>query len=180
MGILTSRTPTVKTASDRHNASVRLRPGQSAVALGVNSKMAKAQASKAKAKRPKAEAPTDHPDIKRSTPAELLGRDPIQLLREQNSYLRKRVEQLQKIANQAKQKLEAAQGEKRQGLKDACTVAAGLRREVQGLQREKKELEMKVSRLTRDLNARRDECTALTNEVERLRAVALGAATESP
>lgn len=141
--------------------------------------MAEAKPAKAKAKRAKAEAAADHPDIKPSTPAALLGKDPMQLLREQNSYLRKRVEQLQRVANQAKQKLEAAQGEKRQGLKDACTVAAGLRREVQRLQRDKKELEMKVSRLTRDLNARRDECTKLKGEVEKLWGVVLGAATES-
>lgn len=176
---LTSRNLAAKTASDRINAATRLRPGQSAVAAGEEK--AKATTSRAEAKPARAEAPsTDHPDIKPSKPRIAGTKTPLEMALDQNSYLRKRVEHFQKLWNAAKQSKEAAQKDKRQGFKDACTVAAGLRREIQALQGDKKELELKASRLTRDLNASRDENSELRTIIEKLeQAIVLGPGNES-
>ena len=61
MAGITSLKIGVKTASDRHNAAVRLRPGQSAEQL-LAEKNAKAQATEERAQAPK----LTHPDIKPS------------------------------------------------------------------------------------------------------------------
>ena len=172
MAGLTSRGLAAKTPSDRLNAAVRLRPGQSAVKAGEAK--AKATAEKAEAKPARAEAPAqDHPDIKPSESRKVGVKTPLEMAMDQNSYLRKRVEHFQKLWNAAKQSREAAQKDKRQGFKDACTVAAGLRREVQTLQRDKKELELKVSRLTRDLNAARDRETEMRAALDKAHALLL-------
>lgn len=129
MGILTSRTPTAKTAGDRHNAAVRLRPGESA--------------GDAKTQPPK---PATRPADK--IPDEDLSR--AQLLARLGSAKRARNANARKVTRLTKAVSEL------QGYKDRC-----------------RELEAAL------VNSR-DKCTALANEVERLREVALGAAPESP
>lgn len=178
MAGLTSRNLAAKTASERLNAATRLRPGQSAVKAGEAK--AKATTERAEAKPARAEAPAqDHPDIKPSQSRKVGMKTPLELAMDQNSYLRKRVEHFQKLWNAAKQSKEAAQKDKRQGFKDACTVAAGLRREVQQLQRDKKELELKLSRLTRDLNAARDRETELRAALDKAHALLRNSVNES-
>ena len=174
MASITTRNLAATTPIDRIDAATRLRPGQSAVAAGEAK--AKPAEARAKAKPARAEAPpSDHPDIKPSTSRKLGTKTPLEMALDQSSYLRKRVEHFQKLWNAAKQSRDAAKSDKRQGFKDACTVAAGLRREVQTLQRDKKGLELKVSRLTRDLNAARDRETELRAALDKAHTLLLGA-----
>jgi hypothetical protein len=187
MAGITSLKIGVKTADERQNAAVRLRPGQSA------------EDAPRRAAPPAAEAPAPatrkHPDIIENEP-EHIGKpnrvdkfkdDSIAYLRRQTSYLRTRADKLQGQLNAATQKLHALEAKRDSQKKErgemyrtSIKVAAGLRREIATEQRLRKKAEAEVSKLTRTINASRDENTELRSIIAKLeQAILLGPGHDS-
>lgn len=187
MAGVTSRNLAAKTAEERQNAAVRLRPGQSA----------EDAPRRAAPPAPAAPAPATikHPDIIESEP-EQVGKpkrvdkfkdDSIAYLRKQNSYLRTRAERLQKEVEAMKAKLHALEAKKQIQKKErgevyrqSLKVAAELRRQIATEQRARKKAEAEVTKLTRIINASRDENSELRKIIEKLeRAILLGPGNDS-